>query len=219
MSKNNPPSPESIPRLVGRLLIALPPLYALWYFGAPIIFAPMAPILETMLHLLMPGIVEGVHLIGHRLTFETLLPIQSRTGEWGSATFNVDMLIYTFSLPTLLSMLWAAKALSRPFRTIALAYALLFPAWLWGMGFWFAKTAIFNISEEATKQVGILGFGLELVGLGYQFGTLILPSLSVVLIWVWLCPEQMNRLIGVVAPRPTKVKTNRRKSKAGKKRR
>lgn len=196
MNKKTPAPPESIGVLVGRLFLALPPLYAVWFFGAELLFAPLVPLLEMLLAVLMHGTVESLELLGHMLEFETLLPIKASNGQWSYATISVDVLMYTFNLPTLIALLWATRALSRPITTLLLAYALLLPTWLWSLGFWFTKSAIFGISEQAARSIGITGIGLELIGLGYQFGTLILPSLSVVLSWAWICPEQMNRLFG-----------------------
>lgn len=153
--------------------------------------------LDSVLAVFMPGVVEAIQLSSHHLVFDTRLAVQSASGQWGQASIQVDVLMYSFSLPTLIAMLWASRGLGRPVRTTGLAYLVLLPTWLWSLGFWFAKAVTFDLGYLTNDNEPKAGLTLELIALGYQFGTLILPSLAVVFIWGWLCPRQLQALYGV----------------------
>ncbi len=195
--KSNSKQRNFLSQLLLRLFLALPPLYALWFMGAEIWFAPVSPLTQGALSLAMPQSLEAISLQDRQLLFDTRYPVQTASGQWGHATMALDLLMYTFNLPLLIAMIWASRGLSGLAKATMLAYLALLPTWVWSASFWYLKTIALDLGAQVRERSGIGPVATELVGLGYQFGTLILPSLAVVLIWAWLCPAQLRRLFTV----------------------
>jgi hypothetical protein len=61
---------------------------------------------------------------------------------------------------------------------------ILLPVQLWGIGFDIAKTLLFDLGPEASAEPGFSSLQTNLVALGYQFGSLMLPAVAPLAIWL-----------------------------------
>ena len=62
--------------------------------------------------------------------------------------------------------------------------ALLFPLQAWGIGFDILKTLAFDLGPEIRGRLDLAPWALEATALGYQFGTLVLPAVAPVALWL-----------------------------------
>jgi hypothetical protein len=61
--------------------------------------------------------------------------------------------------------------------------AMLLPFQAWGIAFDFLAQVGLRLGPEISAQAGLSGWRSEAVALGYQVGSLILPSLMPVVLW------------------------------------
>ena len=94
---------------------------------------------------------------------------------------------------------------------VVVGYLLLLPAWVWGVCFDYFRTVAVGLGPQVAVQAGINSWTIEGVALGYQMGFLMLPGLSVVLIWAWLCPADLNALMGKTSRLPAARVRSRKK--------
>src|SRR5690606_5412940 len=128
--------------------------FALWYWLAGYLLYPAALLSDWTLRLFMPQVFADLAMDGRSIVFDTLLTVSVADGRTGTLTFPVDPLIYAYNLPVLCALLLAGPSgVRRPSR-LALGYLLLLPAWVWGIGFQFAKITIFDLGPEAAAQTG-----------------------------------------------------------------
>ena len=69
----------------------------------------------------------------------------------------------------------------------------LMPLHVWGISFDLLKTLALQSGAEAHAALGYTGWQLELIGLGYQFGYLMLPVIGAATLWI-----AMNRRLLLV---------------------
>lgn len=187
---------DPILRFVLRLMLWLLPCFAVWYLLANILLTPAALIVEWILQLLMPQSFRGMDLDGHSIQFDTRLVMHTEDGRLGSPMFALNPLSYAWNLPVLAALLLAGTEQRLP-RRLLLGYFLLLPAWAWGLCSQFAKTLAFDLGPEVAAQLGRPGIWLDLLALAYQFGVLILPAISLVLVWPLLARNDLLTLTGI----------------------
>lgn len=226
-----PQPPEARPgQFLLRLVLFLPPCFALWYWLAGYLLFPAALLSDWTLLLTMPHVFADLTMDGRSIVFDTLLTVSTPDGRTGFPTFPVDPLIYAYNLPVLYALLLAGPTRKRLVSRLALGYLLLLPAWVWGISFRFAKIVTFDLGPEVSAQVGAPGLWLEAVALAYQFGYLILPVFTLVIAWYLLARADLAALTGATAfaapppaeekPRPTagRRKKSKRPSRRAKRR-
>ena len=69
------------------------------------------------------------------------------------------------------------------FWKILLGAAALLPFQSWGIAFDFLVQVGIRLGPEIAAQAGLFGWRREAIALGYQIGSLILPSLMPVVLW------------------------------------
>ncbi len=189
--------PEAAPDLKAfllRLLLALPLCFALWYLASGWLFRPLAPLLELILHLFLGDAVDTVSTAGAEMQLDTHLMVTDAQGQVGFASLSVDSLIFSYNLPVLLALMLATRARDVTPLRAGLAYLLLLPAWLWGMASWMILTVALKMGPEVAQQVGYAPWQVELTGMAYMFGYLMLPTLAALMSWAWLCPDMVRHL-------------------------
>ncbi len=197
-------TPELKPFLL-RLLLALPACFALWHLAAAWLFAPLAPLLELILRLFLGDLVSAVSAEGAGMLVDTRLSVAGAQGQSGFASVTIDSLIFSYNLPVLLALMLATRARDvTPWRAL-LAYLLLLPAWLWGMSSWLIITVAVKMGPDVAAQVAYAPWQIELSGLAYMFGYLMLPSVAALLAWAWLCPDAVRHLFRAPAGRKARA--------------
>lgn len=191
------PSDSAVPlrRFFLRTVLWLPVCFFAWFYLAHLLIWPLAPLSELVLNLVLPGVIEAVQANQRELDFLTLLTVTTPDGRAGMIVLSVNPLIYGYNLPLLAALMSAAGEARFFWIRLFLSYAVLLPFQLWGVCFDFVKTALFQTGPEVAAQMGITGFWLEAVALGYQFGFLMLPVISATAVWILMNRRFINSLL------------------------
>jgi hypothetical protein len=174
-----------------RVLLWLPPCFALWFFAAPYQASITGEFAHLWLHLLAPGLVSSLERSGSTLVFVTTLQVQSGPGQQGVLVPEVGVLIYTYGSALLIALMLAARA--APWKIVAGA-ALLLPFESWSVAFDFLRQVGIGLGPEISARAG-LAHWREAIALGYQVGSLILPTLVPVVVCGILCRSFFERVV------------------------
>ena len=107
----------------------------------------------------------------------------------------VNILIYSWNLPVLLALLFAADERFFSLSRLVIGYAALLPFHAWGVVFEVLKALAIQAGPEAAAQVGLTGWEREAVALGYQFGYLMLPIIAASSLWIALNRPLLEALL------------------------
>jgi len=185
-----------------RALLWLPPSFGLWYLLAPWHASIAGAFAHIWLAFLAPGLVATVERTGTTLAFVTTLRV-TQAGQQGVLVPEAGALVYTYGLALLVALMMAARA--RWWKILAGA-GLLLPFQGWGLALDLLAQVGVTLGPEISAQAGLADGRREAIALGYQVGSVILPSLMPVIAWAILCRsfiEQLAPRAGEGVPRPT----------------
>lgn len=181
-----------------RGLLWLPVWFAVWYFTAPLLTAPVMWIVTLVMNSFHPQLIDSVERMGNLAVFVTGLQIpvlDAPAGALGQVILEKNPLIYSWNLPVLVALLFATDDRFFSFTKLLLVYVALLPFHAWGVGFDLLKTLTLDAGPEISGQLGYSGWSLELIGLGYQFGYLMLPVIGATTIWLTMNQELIQGLL------------------------
>ena len=177
--------------------------FMLWFYlsafhGAParvMSGAILAEILGSHFHQI---IVEP----GQNFLFqvETTIQFTFRDGTTEALGFVVNPLIFTYGLPLLFGLVmgsdvsWLRKA-----AVLAVGYITITFVQVWGVVFTSLKMLAFNFGSQTHELVQQAGVSDGVIALGYQLGTLILPALAPIFVWVLMNRQLVEQFIGWTA--------------------
>jgi hypothetical protein len=116
---------------------------------------------------------------------ETNIQYVFKDGTQEALGFIVNPLIYSYGLPLLFGLVmgsdvsWLRKAV-----IMLVGYVAIMLVQVWGVVFQSLKMLSFNFGEQSHVFVTQAGVSDSTVALGYQLGTLILPALMPIFVWV-----------------------------------
>lgn len=174
--------------LLGRTLLWLPVCFAVWYLTAPWHLAPVVWVADQLLTAWLPEAIGELRLHGIQLL------LISRFGEVGGQIvanppagehlgFLTNPLSYGYSLP-----LFAALVLATPLpgqsRRLATGLAVLLAVELVSMVAVQVKTLTFDTGGAFVAQQGWGALTRDAVALAYQLGSLLLPMVMPLVVWL-----------------------------------
>jgi hypothetical protein len=183
-------NPEELKLSEFLLLSALWMLFGfmLWYYTSVFHGAPARVFSEAILGALLDGdIARIIPQPDQRFLFqvETTIPFHFPDGSTEALGFVVNPLIYGFGLPLLFGLVMGSGVgWRRKFTLLGVGYAVTVLVQTWGVVFQSLKTLAFNFGEPTLAVIRAHGLSETGIALGYQVGTLILPSLAPILVWV-----------------------------------
>lgn len=190
--------------LLGRTLLWLPVTFALWYLTASWHLIPVTWVADQLLGAWLPEAIGELRLHGKQLL------LISRFGEVGGQIvtnppsgenlgFLSNPLSYGYSLP-----LFAALALATPLpgrgRRLALGLAALLVVELASMIAVQVKTLTFDTGGAFVTQQGWGPLARDAVALAYQLGSLLLPMVMPLVVWLAGHGGYVERLAGERSP-------------------
>lgn len=170
----------SLGKFALRTFLWLPPCFALWYFSAPYHAAVAGRLARLLVDLFKSGIVSALEQQGFDLVFVTTIEVRAAPGQAAVLAPDVNPLLYTYGLAFFLALMLAVRA---KWWKILAGAALLLPFQSWGIAFDFLAQVGVRLGPEVSAQAGLSGWRAEAIVLGYQVGSLILPSLMPVVLW------------------------------------
>ena len=188
---------DSLPRFVLRVVAWLPLTFAVWYLAAPLLAWPVALLAELIVRSTFDW-VKSVEQMGPLITFVTSLrPDQGANPAGVKAVLSVEsnVLLFSFGLPMLAALILAAQEPHRVWMLL-IGYAVLLPFQTFSVVADFLKNAAFLAGPAVASQTNFDAWQREVIAFCYQFGTLILPTVAPVIVWVLMHRRFLERLSG-----------------------
>jgi hypothetical protein len=174
---------------LGRVLLWLPLAFFVWYQAGPVFTWPAASLAHVSMTTIFPEWVATIEQFGRVLDVVTRFPPQGIAGDSAGPgavlAFEVNPLLYGYSLPLLAALVLAAPGSGRQrLMKLAIGWLILIPFQTWGVCLDILKTLAFDLGPEVSAKVAMTRLERETVALGYQFGTLIFPAVTPVVAWM-----------------------------------
>lgn len=133
-----------------------------------------------------PMWVRQVHLSAGAMEVDTAIfvPVSAAGGRRGEITIDVSTARYAYGLPIFMALVLAARGGRRLGRVVA-GYVLLLPfqAFSLTMG---ALMQMVLAAQADIRLLRVAQWQMEAIVYGYQLGSLVLPTLVPILLWLWM---------------------------------
>lgn len=176
----------SLRNFIFRVLISMPFCFCIWYFTANIWTWPIAECTKLILLVLFPKLISNIEHVNYHLNVLTNLGdiVQYKEHhKMAALNFTVNPLQYSYSLALYPALLAASKNFKiKPwiFGILVLLFAIIF-----GICCDILKSIAFDLAPPGMSYpTGFSAWQLNLLGAGYQFGYLVLPSVLPLIFWI-----------------------------------
>ncbi|MBA4741426.1 MAG: hypothetical protein H2060_01800 [Azoarcus sp.] len=176
-----------------RAIVWLVPSLALWFWARDWLVAPVAWLVERVMLFWFSVWVYGTELAGTEQTLLTTVQVPHPSGRAAELLVDTNVLMYCYGLPMLLALLLASRAHGIWWKLPAGALAM-WPLQAWGVVFDFLIKVGAHYAQFSTPITGFTPFQVDLFGVAYQLGYLVLPTLAPVMLWLLF----ERRFIGMV---------------------
>jgi hypothetical protein len=168
-----------------KVLLWLPLFYALWYWVLVKAMTPPAVWLSLQfLKALYPTVIDRFFTQDGFATLVTFWPVDKSAGGDGHAlAFQINLLKYSFGVPLFLALA-AATPRSGRFENMVFGSLILIIPLIWGAVFEVLKILAFDFSAQFMPVAQFSSLQLDALALGFQWGSLLLPLLSPVAVWL-----------------------------------
>lgn len=192
----------------------LPITFFIWYYLATPLTAPVALLVHVFLsQLFLPTWIEGIEQHGHLLqvitSIKPTLNIAVPAGTEAILIFDVNPLIYSYSLPFFMALSFAVPhtTVIQKLRQVSLTWLLiLLPVQAFCVIILILQTLIFQTEPNISFQIVSNFWFRELIALIYQFSSLILTPVTPLLTWMILNKDYLQVLAPQFASTPVSKK-------------
>ena len=195
---------KPLQRFILGVIIWFPITFFIWYITAGYHLAPIAWLSNQFFAAWMPDAVMWIKLQsdpiqGHILVLASNFG-QNSSGQITSPPtgmdalgFHLNPLIYSYSLPLLYSLILASPEKEKWLKMIWATF-LIIPTELFSMVFSILKTLTFDVGIAFQQQQGLEPITIDAIAIGYQAGTLIIPMVAPLIIWVAMHRKFLEKL-------------------------
>ena len=128
---------------------------------------------------------------------ETTIPFTFRDGTTEALGFIVNPLIFSYGLPLLFGLVMGSDVgWLRKIFILLLGYVTITAVQIWGVVWESLKMLSFNFGDQAHQIVQDAGISDAVIALSYQLGTLILPALAPIFVWVLTNRRLIEQFVG-----------------------
>lgn len=128
---------------------------------------------------------------------ETNIPFTFRDGTTEALGFVVNPLVYTYGLPLLFGLVMGSDvSWLRKLIIMLIGYVAITVVQIWGVVWLSLKMLAFNFGSQTHAIVAAHGVSDGAIALGYQLGTLILPPLAPIFVWVLSNRPLVEQFVG-----------------------
>lgn len=195
-----------------KVLVWLPVTFTLWYFTAEAGTWPVTRLVDGFVSYLLPHAIQAVTQVGYQIQVSVYLTVPALTAQVPNGglgemvlegKFLINALKYGYCVPFYTALILATPGhWWRRAKIWLLGMLILLLVQAWGVGFEVLKILLFDQGPEAPRMLGFGFLSLNGVGLAYQFGFLILPSVAPIVIWMAFHAEYLKALApGWVGPK------------------
>jgi hypothetical protein len=176
----------------------LPACFALWALLISPLMWPVAKLTGFALLQILPNVVEALETDGPRFEVVTrLLTEPDASGRVGQLLLTSTPMVYAWCLPLFAGLVMATPlSAARRMLQIAIGFAVLWLVVSWGAFFDALYLLQFRAGPLGEAALLRAGFSAEAVGLGYQFGYLVLPAVTPAALWILLNRVFIESLVG-----------------------
>ncbi len=181
--------PRPLPWFILKIFFWLPICYWVWYtasdFTTWLVINPVEHIFVSN----FPNYISAIEQKHYILDVVTRLspPGQASTGRIGEIIFSVNSLNYSFGLPLCAALIFSSPGgFFLKLRNILFSIFILLLVQLWGISFNILKTLFLEIPPQLNFQIPLSQWQGDSIALGYQLGSLILPAVTPLVIWLSL---------------------------------
>ena len=173
------------------VLIFFPLTFFVWYLTATFHLAPVTLLTETIVDAWFPDALMWLKLDNYTLVVASNFgadasgKIVSPPGGADVLGFHLNPLIYCYSLPLLSALILAVPG-DEKWLNLVWGMLMILPTEVFSMVFSVLKTLTFDVGYAFQQQQAITPFAADAIALGYQLGTLVLPMIAPLIIWVGL---------------------------------
>lgn len=180
-------------RFLLQVFLWLPICFGAWYYLSPVLVLPITILMNLLLQALFPTIIATIEQQGHLLNIVTQLTLaeagmSAPNDHQGILVFTVNPLIYSYGLPLLTALVIAVPDQDAMLtRRLTLGFMVLLLVGAMGVSTAIFKTLIFDLGTVSAAKIGITAWEREAVALAYQFNSLVLPGLTPITLWLFMC--------------------------------
>lgn len=170
----------------------LPLSFFVWFYFAQLFVTPIASLASWVLQTWMPQVFTGVEQTRHILAFITSLPVDPAllvgvdvSQGRPAVVVEANPMIYGYCLPVLVGLVMATplRGWQRLWQ-IGLGGLVLLGVQTFGTVFDVLKSTGLQAGADGAKAIADAGLSLEVIAFCYQFGYLVLPAITPVILWV-----------------------------------
>jgi len=183
-----------------KTLLWLPASFALWFYFSDVLVWPVAHLVRSMLLSVWPLLFAEVAQQGHLLEVDThvLISQVNATAQSGvgALVLTVNPLVYGFGLPLFIGLAMATP-LSGVRRLWQLTLVLIVISFVQtaGVAAECLKQLAFSAGPAGATAVAAQGLSENGLALAYQFGFLILPAVTPIVLWVGFNQRFIEKLV------------------------
>jgi hypothetical protein len=182
----------TLKQFILRLLICLPIAFIAWHFLADPIAWALSYLVDVARSFFMSRTVGRIEVNAGMIIFPVRADASSFGGKVVELLVEIDPRLFTYGAPVFAALMVAAGA---KIRFLVLGLLLLLPFQAWGVFFDLLKQIAFPTVDGMPKNLGFEGMPREFIALGYQFGVLILPMLTPVILAALFARERVKHLL------------------------
>ncbi len=128
---------------------------------------------------------------------ETTIQFTFKDGTTDALGFVINPLIFSYGLPLLFGLVMGSDvSWLRKFVIMLIGYIVITGVQVWGVVWESLKMLAFNFGEQTHAIVTSHGVSDASIALGYQLGTLILPALAPIFVWVLTNRPLVEQFVG-----------------------
>lgn len=161
-------------------------LTALWSQVSAWTSYPVSVLSHIALEQGAPMWVRQVHLKPGAMEVDTAIaiPVPEAGGRMAEFTVEASPARYAYGLPIFLALLLAARGAGRAGKAVV-GYVLLLPAQTFSLTMFVLMQMVLT-AQTNIRLLRISQLEMEAIVYGYQVGSLVLPTLVPILLWLWL---------------------------------
>ncbi|NNJ64327.1 MAG: hypothetical protein HKP16_02090 [Xanthomonadales bacterium] len=174
--------------------------FMLWFYLSAFHGAPARMAAEAILnHLLGSDFSQIIEEPNQHFLFqvETNIPFTFRDGTTEALGFVVNPLVYSYGLPLLFGLVMGSDvSWLRKFTIMLIGYVAILGVQIWGVVWVSLKMLAFNFGEQTHAIIQGHGISDSAIAMGYQLGTLILPALAPIFVWILSNRPLVEQFVG-----------------------
>lgn len=166
----------------------------IYYYLSPFFLLFTANLVDFILTGQFGRYISSVTLVNKELQVLTLFSIDATLN--GQLAFNINPLKYSYGLPLFFALIFSSKGkFDDKLLKCLLAYFIILLAQTWGISFDIIRHLLFEFNGVYAAHFNFSSTQIILLSFGSQLGFLLLPSLTPILLWVYLENKNFKMLI------------------------